>query len=50
MAEKPPETSFEIMTNQIAKDIIAAEKLRALEVINKEIVPERRVPKSTHAG
>ncbi|KAF9075268.1 hypothetical protein BDP27DRAFT_1315801 [Rhodocollybia butyracea] len=50
MAEKPPETSFEIMTNQIAKDIIAAEKLRALEVINKEIVPERRVPKSTHTG
>ncbi|KIK57795.1 hypothetical protein GYMLUDRAFT_228917 [Collybiopsis luxurians FD-317 M1] len=42
MAEKPPDMPFEVMTVQLVKDIIAAEKLRALEMSNKEAVPDRR--------
>lgn len=43
MGEKPSEISFEVMTNQLVKDIVAAEKLRALEAINREAAPiERR--------
>lgn len=43
MGEKPAEMSFEVMTSQIVKDIVAAEKLRALEALNREAAPiERR--------
>ncbi|KAE9396073.1 hypothetical protein BT96DRAFT_997116 [Gymnopus androsaceus JB14] len=43
MGEKPAEMSFEVMTSQLVKDIVAAEKLRALEAINREAAPiERR--------
>ncbi|KAJ4487923.1 hypothetical protein J3R30DRAFT_3280032 [Lentinula aciculospora] len=42
MAEKPPDITFEVMSNQVMKDIVATEKLRILEAINKEVNPERR--------
>ncbi|KAG5645223.1 hypothetical protein DXG03_006640 [Asterophora parasitica] len=41
MTEAPPETSFETLVNQAAKDLVAAEKLRVLEA---KVVQERRAP------
>ncbi|KAH7871820.1 uncharacterized protein C8R40DRAFT_1256268 [Lentinula edodes] len=42
MAEKPLDMPFETMSNQVANDIVAAEKLRILEALNREVIPERR--------
>ncbi|KAG6866934.1 hypothetical protein C0991_003850 [Blastosporella zonata] len=41
MSEPPPETSFETLVNQAAKDIVAAEKLRVLET---KVVQDRKAP------
>ncbi|KAJ3845083.1 hypothetical protein F5878DRAFT_655339 [Lentinula raphanica] len=43
LSEKPSDISFEAMSNQVAKDIIATEKLRTLEVLNREVASERRI-------
>ena len=43
MSEAPPETSFGTLVNQVAKDIVAAEKLRVLE---SRYVQDRRTTSS----
>jgi hypothetical protein len=39
MSEPPPEVKIDLLVNQAAKDIVAAEKLRILEV---RVAHERR--------
>ncbi|KAG6832128.1 hypothetical protein H0H87_002440 [Tephrocybe sp. NHM501043] len=41
MSEPPPDTSFETMVNQAAKDMVAAEKLRVLE---GKVMQDRKAP------
>lgn len=50
MSEAPPDLQFDALLDQIAKDIIATEKLRLLEpkrevgkvITDKKGIPERR--------
>lgn len=50
MSEPPPEISFNILVNQVAKDIVAAEKLRVLEARRDvgRAVQERRGAPDRH--
>ncbi|KAF9464728.1 hypothetical protein BDZ94DRAFT_1255766 [Collybia nuda] len=45
MLEPPPEISFDVLVNQAAKDVVAAEKLRVLET---RVNPDRRALPERH--